>query len=167
LASFIYSRIHYFFRSSRQFWWPDGHIDIQKTASMKPHSVFLRTGCLLPGRIDLRQEQFCEKWMSVEDTTASALDVKIRNAGWHFMWLQDAYSHFATGRTAESAISKAIYLALHQVKGRFNAAELYSINVRKYPGFQVAKVTLYARQIQQEVSLGLVDEMTIRQLAAR
>jgi hypothetical protein len=113
---------------------PSRHIDIQKTASMKPHSVFLRKGCLLPGGIDLRQEQFCEKWMSVEDTTTSALDVKIRNAGWHFMWLQDAYSHFATGRTAESAISKAIKLTLHQVKGRFNAAELYSINVRKYPG---------------------------------
>jgi len=90
--------------------------------------------------------------MSVEDTTTSALDVKIRNAGWHFMWLQDVYSHFATGRTAEPAISKAIKLALHQVKGRFNAAELYSINVRKYPGFQVAKVTLYARQIQQKAS---------------
>jgi hypothetical protein len=37
---------------------------------------FLRTGCMLPDGIDLRQEQFCEKWMSVEDTTASALDVR-------------------------------------------------------------------------------------------
>jgi hypothetical protein len=129
--------------------------------------MFLRTGCMLPDGIDLRQEQFCEKWMSAEDTTAAALDVKIRNAGWHFVWLQDAYSHFATGGTAESAVSKAINLALHQVKGRFNAAELDSINVRKYPGFQVAKVTLYARQIQQLASLGLVDEMTIRQFPAR
>ena len=108
---------------------------------------------MLPDGIDLRQAQFCEKWMSVEDMTAAALDVKIRNAGWHFMWLQDAYSHFVTGGTAESAISKAINLALHQVNGRFNAAELDSINVRKYPCFQVAKVTLYARQIQQDASL--------------
>ena len=128
--------------------------------------MFLRTGCMLPDGIDLRQEQFCEKWMCVEDTTAAALDDKIRNAGWHFMWLQDAYSHFATGRTAESAIGKAIDLALHQVKGRFNAAELDSINARKYPGFVVARVTLYARQIQQVASLGLVDEMTIRQFPA-
>ena len=74
---------------------------------------------------------------------------KIRNAGWHFMWFQDAYFRFAAGGTAESAISKAINLALRQVKGRFNAAELDSINVREYPGFQVAEVTLYARQIQQ------------------
>jgi hypothetical protein len=83
------------------------------------------------------------------------------------MWSTDDYSRFAAGGKAESAIGKAINLALHQVKGPFNAAELDSIDVRKYPGFQVAKVTLYARQIQQEASLGLVDEMTIRQLPAR
>jgi hypothetical protein len=92
---------------------------------------------------------------------------KIRNARWHFIWFQDAYFRFAAGRTAESAISKAINFALHQVKERFNAAELDSINVREYPGFQGAEVTLYARQIQQGASLGLVDDMTIRQLPAR
>ena len=103
--------------------------------------------------------------MSVEDTTTSALDVKIRNAGWHFMWLEDAYAHFGVGRTATSAIDKAIASALHRIKDRFNAAELESISVSKYLGFRVAKVTLCARQIQQQASLSLVDEMTIRQLA--
>jgi hypothetical protein len=129
--------------------------------------MFLRTGCTLPDGIDLRQEQFCEKWMSVEDTTAAALDVKIRNAGWHFMWLQDTHSRFAVGRTAESAIGKAIAFALNQVNGRFNAAELNSINVREFPGFEIAKVTLHARQIQQAASFGFVDDMTSRQAPAQ
>ena len=123
--------------------------------------MFLRTGCTLPDGIDLVQEQFCEKWMSVADTMAAALDVDIRNAGWHFMWLEGTYSRLGAGRTVESAIGKAVALALNQVNGRFNAAELDSINVRKYPGFLVAKVTLHARHIQQAASLGPVQEITI------
>ena len=126
--------------------------------------MFLRTGCTLPDGLDLNQEQFCEKWMSVKDTISMALDVKIRNAGWHFMWLPDVCSRFGFGLTAKSATDRAVTRALNRVKRRFNAAELDSIEVSKYPGFQVAKITIYARQIQRSSSLGLVDEMTIRQL---
>jgi len=114
---------------------------------------------------DLIQEQFRGTWMSVKDTMAAALDVKVRNAGWHFMWLEDAYARFGVGRTAASAIDKAIVSALDRIKDRFNAAELDSVSVSKYLGFRVAKITLYARQIQLQTSLSLVDEMTIRQLA--
>ena len=80
------------------------------------------------------------------------------------MWLEGTYSRLGAGRTVESAIGKAV--ALNQVNGQFNAAELDSINVRKYPGFLVAKVTLHARHIQQAASLGLVDDMTIRHVPA-
>jgi hypothetical protein len=129
--------------------------------------MFLRTGCLLPDGLGLRQEEFCGTWMSVESTLSSALDVKVRNTGWHFMWLEDAYSRSGIGLTATSAIDKAITRALNQVKSRFNAAELDSISVSKYPGFQIAKIKVHARHIQQQASLSLVDEMTIRQRAAQ
>jgi hypothetical protein len=133
---------------------------------MKPCAMFLRTECVLPHGLDLVQEQFCETWMSIEDTTSSVLDGKVRNAGWHFMSLAGVCSSSAVGRTAASAIDKAIAGALKRIQERFNAAELDSIKVSKYPGFQVARITLHARHIQQHASLGLVDEMTIRQLAA-
>ena len=83
----------------------------------------------------------------LSNTTAAALDVKIRSAGWHFMWPEDAYSRCGVGRTAKAAIGKTVTLALHDVKGQFNSAELGSANVLKYRGFHVAKVTLCARQI--------------------
>ena len=81
------------------------------------------------------------------------------------MWLADADSHHSIGLTATTAIDKAIARALDRIKDRFNAAELDSISVSKYLGFRVAKIRLSARQIQQQASLSLVDEMTIRQLA--
>ncbi len=127
--------------------------------------MFLRAGCVLPDGLDLTQEQFCGTWMSIKGTIAADLDLKVRNAGWHFMWLEDEYARFGVGRSASSAINKAIIRALDGVKVRFNAAELDSISVSKYLGFRVAKITLCARQIQLQTSLSLVDEMSIRQLA--
>jgi hypothetical protein len=134
---------------------------------VKQHSIFLRKGCLLPDGLDLMQEKFDETWLSAGDTIASAMDLRIRNAGWHFMWLVGTYSRHGCGRTAKTAISKAITVALNEVKGRFNAAELGSVSVSRYPGFQIARVTIHTRQIQQQSSLGLVDEMSLRQFPAR
>ena len=104
--------------------------------------------------------------MSVENATAATLDAQVRSAGWHFMFLQTAHSRVGIGRTAESATSRAMALALKQTEGRFNAAELGLVKVTKYPGVHVARATLHTRQIQQSASLGLVDEMVFRQLPA-
>jgi hypothetical protein len=133
---------------------------------MKQHAIFLRTQCLLPSGLGLIQKQFCELWMSVEDTTAAALDTKVRNAGWHFMWLMEAYSCRGIGRTAESARRRAITLALSKVKKRFNAAELGLVTFTKYPGFQVARIILHTRQIQQHASLGLGEAIALREITA-
>lgn len=82
---------------------------------MKSAAVFPRTGCTLLDGLDLRQEQFCETSVSTEVTISTTLDVKIRNAGWHFMWSDDAYSCHGVGPTKSSAIAKAIIRTLSQV----------------------------------------------------
>jgi hypothetical protein len=82
------------------------------------------------------------------------------------MWLTEAHSCLGIGRTAESAYTNAIALALKKIQQRFNAAELSLLKITKYPGFQVARVVLQTRQIQQHASLGLVDEMVLRGSAA-
>lgn len=120
---------------------------------MTNHAMFLREGCNLPDRLDLRQETFCEEWKLVEDALAPALDTKIRGAGWHFMWVQGSNSRRGFGRTQEAAIHRALTHGLKSVTGQFNAAELDSMKVAKYPGFYVAKATLQPRQIQHQASL--------------
>lgn len=134
---------------------------------MKLNTMFLRTGCILPGGMDLIQTRFAENWMSVENATAAILDVKIRNSEWHFMYLQTAHSGVGIGRTAEGATSKAMGLALKQTEGRFNAAEVDMVKVTRFLGFHVARATLHTHHIQQHASLGLVDEMVFRQVPAR
>lgn len=125
---------------------------------MTPHTVFLRTRCVLPNGVRLRQEPFCTRWAVVEDLAASSLDRRIREAGWHFFWLEASSWRLGFGRTSKVAVQNAIKHALKRVKGSFNAAEVHSLHVFKYPGFRVAKVTLHARHIQQGPSLDVAYE---------
>lgn len=133
---------------------------------MTRHSVFLRTGCILPDGIGLLREPFGRRWAIVRDMVGATLDRKIRAAGWHFFWLHDPSSSLGFGRTAETAIRSALMRALEHVRGRFNAAELDSLHVAKYPGFRVAKVTLHTRHIQQNTGLESLKEIAPWRAAA-
>jgi hypothetical protein len=120
---------------------------------MKLHSVFLRRECVLPDRLDPRLQPVGEEWSVVEEIPALIFDTMIRQAGWHFMWLQEACSRRGIGLTEEVAIRRALSRALKGVAKRFNAAELDSIQIKQYPGFQVATVTVQTLQIQRHASL--------------
>jgi hypothetical protein len=123
---------------------------------MNLHTVFLRSDCVLPNRIDPRLRPIGEEWSVVEDIPALAFDTMIRRAGWHFMWLQDSCSRRGLGLTEEAAIRRALSHVLKGVSKRFNAAELDSLQVTEYPGFQIANVRIQALQIQRHASLNIV-----------
>jgi hypothetical protein len=120
---------------------------------MKLHTVFLRSGCILPDELAHRQRPIGEEWSSVEDIPALVFDSMIRRAGWHFMWLQDACCRKGIGLTEEVATRRALLRALKGVSKRFNAAELDSVQIEQYPGFQIANVTVQTLQIQRHASL--------------
>jgi len=120
---------------------------------MKINSVFLRNECVPPSQLDLLQEPFCNGWAEVIGTVASDLDAAIRGVGWHSMRIVDSQASQALGRTAESAIHRALARALPVIKEQFNAAELDSIHVTIFPGFRLARVSVQARQIQSQTSL--------------
>ena len=120
---------------------------------MKINTVFLRDECILPSQFTLLQEPFSKGWAEAIGTVASELDAAIRALGWHFMWMVDSRAALALGRTAETAILRALARAFPGVRKRFNAAELDSIQVTNFPGFHLARVTVQARQIQRQTSL--------------
>lgn len=132
---------------------------------MRAPAIYLRAGCTLPTGLNLRQVPFDNAWMFVENTAPATLDFAVRDAGWHFMWIESSCSRLGCGRTDEAATHRAITRALSQSPERFNAAELGNVRVSRYLGLRVAKATLHARHIQQNASLGLIDEFTSRTLA--
>jgi hypothetical protein len=127
--------------------------------------MFLRNGCLLPEGFRLKQERFNKGWMSAGDISSTGLDVTLRSAGWHFMWVQKACSRFGCGRTEAAAVSQATTRALDRISERFNAAEVDSVKVSNYPGFRIARVTAHARQIQEQDALSAIDATPIRQFS--
>lgn len=104
----------------------------------------------------------CAGWMNSEYDSALKVDKRIRELGWHFMWLALYSTRMGVGRTATAALDKAIHSGLNDLKTRFNTAELMDVKFRKYLWFYIAHVTLASRHIQQWASLGLVDEAAFR-----
>jgi hypothetical protein len=131
---------------------------------VKPPAIFLRVACALPDGLHLKQKPFDKAWMSVENVAPAQLDLAVRDAGWHFMWIESACSRIGWGMSDEAAITRAITQALTQTRDRFNAAELSFVRVSSYLGFRIAKVTMYTRHIQQSASLGLLDGLPVPQL---
>lgn len=134
---------------------------------MKLHSVFLRSGCILPDRLDPLREPLGGEWTLVEEITAPVFDTMIRQAGWHFMWMQGSCSRRGFGLTEEEAKHRALARALKGITRLFNAAELDSVRVTKCSGFHIANVTLQPRQIQQHTSLDIADERHPLSVSAR
>jgi hypothetical protein len=133
---------------------------------MNQHAMFLRIGIILPQPFDLRQTPFCAGWTEATDNLVAELDARVRKAGWHFVWIEGSHASRGLGRSPETATHRALVRALKKVKGRFNAAELGSIAITSLLGFQMARVTIHARQIQEATSLDRPEERVLHQLPA-
>jgi hypothetical protein len=134
---------------------------------VKSHSVFLRSGCVLPDRLDPCLQTVGDGWSVVEEIPALVFDTMIRQAGWHFVWLQGACSRRGIGLTQDVSTRRALMRALNGVPKQFNAAELDSVQIREYPGFLITNVTVQPLQIQQHASLSFAGEQQPRPVPAR
>lgn len=134
---------------------------------MKPHSLFLRTGCSLPECLGPLTEPVGEKWALVEEVTAPVFDAMIRRMCWRFMWVGRACSRMGLGTTEEGAIKRALARTLAGVTKRFNAAELVSVQANRSLGLHIAIVTVQARLIQQHSRLDIAGDALPQIVPAR
>ena len=118
-------------------------------ASMKPNSVFLRTGCILPNQFAPLRQPVDDNWTRVEDLPGHVFNTLIRQAEWRLMRTENFCTRRGFGISRQSATGRALTRALDGVARGVNAAELYSVQVIGYRGLYVAAVTLQPRQIQQ------------------
>ncbi|MFY9938193.1 MAG: hypothetical protein WAK33_15045 [Silvibacterium sp.] len=120
-------------------------------------TILLRGRVELPDNLNLATEEFQEGWSFVQSGDTHWLDKEIRRRGWHFIWIGEGSRRSGVGQTSQEAIAGALKLALRSVSGCFNAAEVESIEVKKYPWFVLAKVKVYPYQIQQGAVLSSFD----------
>ena len=125
---------------------------------MRPHSVFLRSDCILPDRLDPLRKPVSDRWTLVEGITAPVFDTMVRQKGWHFEWVDEPCCRKGYGLKEEDATQRALVGALNRVSGRFNAAELIDFQLKKVLGFHIAGVTVQPRQIQQFTWLEIAQD---------
>jgi hypothetical protein len=121
-------------------------------------TVLLRERVALPDHFKLVTEEFREGWYFVRSGDAHWLDKKIRRCGWHFIRIAEGSIRSGVGQTSQEAIAGALKLALRCLNKRFNAAEVEHIELKMYPWFFLARVTVYPYQIQQSAVLSVSDE---------
>ena len=115
--------------------------------------MFLRSGCVLPDGLNPSKQTLDSDWFVVEDLPALDFDRMIRRAGWHFMWLQGACCRRGYGLSVQTAVRRGLLRALNCVPKAFNAAELDSVEITEYPGFQTAVVIVQPLHIQEHAQL--------------
>ncbi len=111
------------------------------------HTMFLRRHMELPDKLTLATEEFREGWNIVRSGGARRLDREIRRHGWHFIRIGEGSLSSGVGQTSQEAIAGALKLALRCLSERFNAAEVEHIELKVYPWFSLARVTVYPYQI--------------------
>jgi len=116
-------------------------------------TMLLRGPVALPDNLNLETEEFREGWNLVQSGDTHWLDTEIRRRGWHFIRIGEESLRGGVGHTSQEAIAGALKLALRRVSERFNAAEVESIELKKYPWFVLARVAVYPYQIQQDAVL--------------
>lgn len=77
----------------------------------------------------------------------------IRNAGWHFIWVQLSSARLGCGLTKENAIHRTLARALRGIARQFNGAECDALRIVRFAGFYIANATMHARHIQENTSL--------------
>jgi hypothetical protein len=119
--------------------------------------VLTRVTAELPNDLRIETETFQEGWSFVRSGDVHRLDKAIRGCGWHFVWIAEPSQRGGVGQTEQAAIASALKLALRRVSPKFNAANIDSIEITRYPWFFIAKVKLYPYQIQESAVIQIVD----------
>ncbi|MGA7313680.1 MAG: hypothetical protein WBX22_06865 [Silvibacterium sp.] len=120
-------------------------------------TMLLRGHVELPDSLNLVTEHFQEGWSFVQSGDNHWLDQEIRRRDWHFIWIGEWSLRGGVGQTSQEAVAGALKLALRRVSERFNAAEVESIDIKKYPWFVLAKVRIYPYQIQRDAVLSVPE----------
>jgi hypothetical protein len=115
----------------------------------KPESSFIRDPFVNPPGVTVETTAGQhDGWLEVSQKEQLSLDLKIRDAGWHFIWLTGPITRCGFGWSFAAARSHSVRRSLSVVKAFYNMAEVGKANDFAAFGLHISRVTLHARQIQ-------------------
>ncbi len=116
--------------------------------NVNPGALFIRDRFVGPPNVTVETHTAEHGWSEVLEKEQVGLDLKVRNAGWHFFWIAASFTRRGFGRSFEAAGSHSVQRSLNVIGRSYNAAEIERVENHSVFGVHVSRVTLRARQIQ-------------------
>jgi len=115
-------------------------------------TVLFRDGTVFPGAFKCESESFSPGWRSVQGLDGYALDRKIHDTGWHFLYFAGESRVTVYGREGKKTMRKAIERIQAGLKfENINSFEITRVALKTFLGVPYARVSFHLRNIQESM----------------
>jgi hypothetical protein len=137
--------------------------------TIKPGTILIKEGTLLPEAVRFESEPCVPGWRLVKDLDGCGLDRKIRDAGWTFFCLAGQLGATVFGIDEQKALSRAVGQILANLESaEFNSLEIMRVTSeasKRFLGVRYVTVSAQVRHIQESAFLFGAKELPVRDRA--
>jgi len=139
------------------------------TDTIKPGTILIKEGTLLPEAVRFESEPCVPGWRLVKDLDGCGLDRKIRDAGWTFFCLAGQLGATVFGIDEQKTLSRAVGQILANLESaEFNSLEIMRVTSeasKRFLGVRYVTVSAQSRHIQESAFLFGAKDLPVRDCA--
>jgi hypothetical protein len=118
--------------------------------TIKPGTILITEGALLPESLLLESEPYGYGWRLVKNLDSRGLDKIIGQAGWDFFYIASVVETNAFSSDEKKTTRKAIKKIIANLKSKnFNCLEITRVTAKRSLGLLYVSVSAHSRHIQE------------------
>jgi len=134
------------------------------TPTVQVGTILIEERPLITRTLDLESESYTGKWGVLKVLNGSALDQKIRSAGWNCFFMAEEVKVTVLGSLSANNIQKALKQVFLKVRTEdFNCLEVTKMVENRFLGVPYITVCTHSRHIQQGCLLDSAQERQMTQ----
>jgi hypothetical protein len=135
----------------------------QMPDTIKPGTILIKEGTLLPEVLRFESETFLPGWRVVKDLDGYGLGQKIEEVKWCFFYLAGEIRAITLGREELGTLRRAVKQILAKPeRQKFNSMEITKVALKRFLGILFLSVTAHFRHIQQGICLVQAEDFVLR-----
>jgi hypothetical protein len=117
--------------------------------SIKPGTILITEGLILPESLLLESEPYAYGWRLIKNLDSNGLDQIISRAGWNFFYIAGVIETNAFGSDEKKTTRKAVERIIANLKSKnFNCLEITRVAAKRSLGLPYVCVSAHSRHIQ-------------------
>jgi hypothetical protein len=134
--------------------------------TIKPGSILIKEGILLPETVRFESESCVPGWRLVKDLDGYGMDRKIREAGWTFFCVAGQVGATVFGIDEQKTVCRAVEQILAKLElAEFNSMEIIRVASeasKRFLGVRYVTVSAQSRHIQESAPLFRTKDPPVR-----